>query len=216
MHYNHELSYISKSLINWKNHFLHILQSYLNISGMKSDAISTIPAEAMQGVTAMAIKSLPTDRIDAFRVDQLSKISYSAAVAFSPSQMNKFSPAQAEAVKAVLQVKPEIFNMAPEEPPVPPPTTDVTSQNDTLDTRGLPEEEDPSIGGRSKDSQTTTTSAPEIRTHGGDTADDPHAPPEPETPSSPSSSSIIQSVWMLNNISTILALIIPVIQYAII
>lgn len=187
---------------------------------MKSDAISTVPAEAMQGLTPMAIKSLPTTSISAFREDQLSKISYSAAVAFSPSQTNMFSPAQAEVIKAVLHVKPELFNIAPEvEPPATPTqTTDgAPPQEETFNTRDLENQTDPGIGGRSRDSptQTTTTLAPEVRTH-DDHAEDPNAPPESDTPSSsPSSSSRIQSIWRLNGVVTLLALVIPVIQFLI-
>ncbi len=186
---------------------------------MKTDAISTIPAEAMQGLTPMAVKSLPITSMSAFRTDQLSKISYSAAVAFTPSQTNSFSPAQAEIIKAVLHVKSELFNIASivEPPATPTQTTDGTPpQDETFNTRDLQNQTDPGIGGRSKDSPTqTTTPTPEVRTH-GDEEEHPGTPSVSDTPStSPSSSSRIQSVWKFNSIVIISALVIPVIQYLI-
>ncbi|ODN05332.1 Stereocilin [Orchesella cincta] len=80
-------------------------------AGLKPDAITTIPADAMQGLTPLAIKNLPPTGLLSFTTEQLSKMSFSAAMALTPSQLNNLTPAELEAVRAVLQVQPALFNV---------------------------------------------------------------------------------------------------------
>lgn len=63
----------------------------------------------MQGLCPRAIKSLPPQSLLAFSAEQLSKMSFSAARAISPSQFNNLAPAEATALRSVLEVQPEMF-----------------------------------------------------------------------------------------------------------
>ncbi|CAL8122528.1 unnamed protein product [Orchesella dallaii] len=124
-------------------------------AGLKPDAITTIPSDAMQGLTPLAIKNLPVTGLLSFTTDQLSKMSFRAAMALSPSQLNNLTPAELEAVKVVLEVQPELFNV---------PVVPDDHANQDLVARGiaLDDGNQTDIHGRARPDTVLTTPAPEV------------------------------------------------------
>lgn len=180
--------------------------------GLKPDAISTIPADAMQGLTPLAVKSLPAASILALTSDQLAKLSYSAAVAFTPAQAHNFSPSQSDALKSVLEIKPDLFTtvLKVEETttttPPPPTSTEVPPADDTVVEevpRDLSDfnETVVGVGGRARSANTGgsgTTTPP---------------PATAETPKSSASSSKVSSIGHINYFVIIFSVFIPVMKH---
>lgn len=74
------------------------------VIGLKPEAISTIPPEAMQGLRAKAVAALPSSSMSALLPQQISKMSYDAATSISPMQLNSLTPSQIESLNKVLNV----------------------------------------------------------------------------------------------------------------
>jgi len=65
----------------------------------------------MQGLKPRAVKALPASSFMALTPQQISKMSYDAALSVHPFQTNSLSPAQAEALRRVIEVSNDEFDV---------------------------------------------------------------------------------------------------------